>query len=183
MKKHPTLGKRALAEMYFLRPNPYIEPKSITEDSPILVNTGDEKYLKIKNYKWNFYGLTKNKARFSKSKEIRTAFLLNPLQSSPIIASIKHLIPEKLKTVHAYDDPVKVEQVIRFKLNLALTSSSKTPTLKEKLFKIQKGNCYLCDKMIDPEYIHFNSVHIHHIVPIKSKGNKFALKNLALTHI
>lgn len=54
--------------------------------------------------------------------------------------------------------------------------------LKEKLFKKQEGNCQLCGKMIDFEYLHLNSVHIHHILPIKSGGDKFSLKNLALTH-
>lgn len=56
------------------------------------------------------------------------------------------------------------------------------PTLKEKLFKSQKGVCSMCNKVIDPDYLHYNSVHIHHIEPIKKGGNKFALKNLTLTH-
>lgn len=98
------------------------------------------------------------------------------------MAAIKYQLPENLKTVNAFDDLLRVEELIRVKLNLALMSSPKTPTLKEKLFKKQKGICSLCDKIIDPDYLHYNSVHIHHINPIKSGGKKFAFNNLSLTH-
>lgn len=42
--------------------------------------------------------------------------------------------------------------------------------------------CTMCNKIIDYDYIHNNSVHIHHIEPIKKGGNKFTLKNLTLVH-
>ena len=93
------------------------------------------------------------------------------------------MLPEDLRTSHAFDTPEKVEKLIKMRLKLSLLASPKTPTLKEKLFKSQEGLCALCNKVIDPDYLHSNSVHIHHIKPIKSGGNKFALKNLALTHI
>ena len=183
MKKHPLIGKVKLAKIYFLRPDTKIDPETITEESPVGIETKEEKgYLKMKNYKWTFYGLTRTKARYSNA-ETRTAFLLNPLQSSPIIAAIKYLMPESIRTIKAFDHPKEVELIQKWKLKLALLSSSKTPTLKEKLFRIQKGNCYLCGGIIDPDYLHYDSVHIHHIKPIKNQGSKFALKNLALTHI
>lgn len=179
-KKHPTLGKVRLANMYFLRPNTIINPETVTEDSPIEVPV-KKGYLKMKNYKWVFYGKSKNESRYTK-KETRTSFLLNPIECSPIIAAIKHLLPDYLKPSNAFDDPIVVDKLIRMKLNLSLISSPKTPTLKEKLFKSQKGLCFMCGKAIDSDYLHYNSVHIHHINPIKSGGDKFALKNLALTH-
>ncbi len=179
-KKHPTLGKRALAKMYFIRSDTQTEPENMVESSPIAIVAKDQ-YLKMKNYKWVFYGQTKTKSRYNK-QEVRTSFLLNPLQSLSILTATKYLLPEKHRATHAFDDPVKVEKLKQLKLEVALLASPQTPTLKEKLFKIQKGNCSLCNKPIDPDYLHFNSVHIHHINPIKSGGNKYTLNNLALTH-
>jgi hypothetical protein len=90
------------------------------------------------------------------------------------------MLPNELREVHAFHD--KIEKMRKFKLDLALLSTPKTPTLKEKLFKSQKGLCHLCKKTIEFEYLHYNSTHIHHIQPIKKGGNRQALKNLALTH-
>lgn len=140
-KKHPTLGKKTLAEMYFLRPETKVEAEEVTDDSPITPDRTETKgYEKMKKYKWTFHGITRTESRFSK-KETRTAFLLNPIQCSPIITAIKYLLPESLKTIHGFDDPVRLEQLIRHKLQLAITTSPKTPTLKKKLFKMQKGHC------------------------------------------
>ena len=83
---------------------------------------------------------------------------------------------------HAFYDPIIVERLIRLKLNISLISTPKSPTLKEKLFKTQKGLCSMCNKIINPDYLHYNSIHIHHIEPIKKGGTKFALNNLTLTH-
>lgn len=126
------------------------------------------------------YGISKNETRFSNKTTTRIAFLLNPINSSPIVAAIKHLIPNTLLNVHAFED--KIDEIIKLKLKTALASTPKTPTLKEKLYKNQKGKCSMCNKMIDHNYLHLNTVHIHHIAPIKLGGDKFALKNLALTH-
>lgn len=49
-KKHPTLGKKRLASMYFLRANESLEPKEIYENS-ILESISKDGYLKFKNYK------------------------------------------------------------------------------------------------------------------------------------
>ena len=110
----------------------------------------------------------------------RTAFLLNPVNSSPIVAAIKHLMPKNLLNVHAFDE--KAIEIVNRKLGLALISNPKTPTLKEKLYKRQKGKCYLCDEIIEYEYLHLNTAHIHHINPIKAGGNRSSITNLALTH-
>lgn len=182
-KKHPTLGKIALAKLYFLRKHDNSEPKNLNEGSPILEShISKDGYLKFKNQKWTFYGESNTKSRYTDKKETRTAYLLNPTNGSPIVAAIKYLLPEKLRTVSAFDDTGIVDKINRFKLNISLISSPKTPTLKEKLFKTQKGLCTMCNKVIDFEYLHYNSVYIHHIEPIKKGGTKFSLKNLTLTH-
>lgn len=82
--------------------------------------------------------------------------------------------------VHAFHP--KIDELIKFKLGLSLLSTPKTPTLKEKIFKSQKGLCGLCNNPIDFESLHLNTVHIHHIEPIKKGGNKFKLSNLTITH-
>nr|YP_009517197.1 hypothetical protein C0991_000015 [Blastosporella zonata]AYE93078.1 hypothetical protein C0991_000015 [Blastosporella zonata] len=177
--KHPTLGKIALAEMYFLRKNTVIEG-AVDQNSPLPDESVKKGYRMFKNYKWVLYGISKSSSRFSNKDITRIAYLLNPINSTPIVAAIKHLIPNTLLNVHAFED--KISELIKLKLKISLLSSSKTPTLKEKLYKKQEGKCHLCDKRIDFDYLHLNSVHIHHILPIKSGGGMFSLKNLALTH-
>jgi len=51
-KKHPTLGKRTLTNMYFLRSENNTNPDKLSEESPILENSiSKDGYLKFKNYK------------------------------------------------------------------------------------------------------------------------------------
>lgn len=50
-KKHPTLGKKALAERYFIRKDETKTEISIDQDSPILNKNSDLEYLKFKNHK------------------------------------------------------------------------------------------------------------------------------------
>ena len=178
-RKHPTLGNKTLAKMYFLRDKSKLEGE-LEQNSPAPEEGDKEGYIEFKNYKWVFYGISKNQPRFSQTALTRTAFLLNPVNSSPIVAAIKHLIPNKLLNAHAFDE--RVTEIIRKKLDITLKSNPKTPTLKEKLYKKQKGKCYLCDEIINYEYLHLNTAHIHHINPIKAGGNKLAMTNLALTH-
>jgi len=141
----------------------------------------DDKFIKFKNTKWTFHGISRTESRYSKTTEkTRIAYLLKPTDSSPILTATKHVLPLTLRLVHAYHP--KIDELIKFKLRLSLLSSSKTPTLKEKIFKAQKGLCGLCNNPIDFESLHLNTVHIHHIEPIKKGGNKFKLSNLTITH-
>lgn len=178
-KKHPTLGDKTLAKMYLLRERCKLEGE-LEQNSPAPEEGNKEGYIKFKNYKWVFYGVSKNQPRFSQTASTRTAFLLNPVNSSPIVAAIKYLIPNNLLNVHAFDE--QVTEIVNRKVDIALKSNPKTPTLKEKLYKRQNGRCYLCDEIIDYEYLHLNTAHIHHKNPIKVGGNKFVITNLALTH-
>lgn len=165
--------------MYFLRENCRLEGE-LEPNSPVPERSNKGGYIKFKNYKWVFYGISKNKPRYSQTAVTRTAFLLSPVNSSPIVAAIKHLIPNKLLNVHAFDD--QAAEIARRKVVIALMSSPKTPTLKEKLYKRQKGKCYLCNEAVDYENLHLNTAHIHHIEPIKTGGSKLTITNLALTH-
>lgn len=180
-KKHPTLGKKRIAEMYFLRKDEIpANDATVDQDSPIVSKDTDESYIKFKNHKWVLYGKSSKDSRYKNEKEQRVAYLLNPVNTFPVLATTKYLLPTKLRTINAFDDGI--DKIIMFKLKLALTTSAKTPTLKEKLFKLQDGLCTMCNKPIEFDYLHFNTVHIHHKNPIKKGGDKLALKNLALTH-
>lgn len=194
-KKHPTLGKKKLALMYFLsKKASQMEVVDYNSPLPDLLNplvplepaclqmlTKDDKYIKIKNTKWNFHGISRTESRYSKTTgKTRIAYLLKPADSSPILTATKYVLPLTLRMVHAFHP--KIDELIKFKLSLSLLSSPKTPTLKEKLFKSQKGLCGLCNNPIDFESLHLNTVHIHHIEPIKKGGNKIKLSNLTITH-
>jgi RNA-directed DNA polymerase len=194
-KKHPTLGKNKLALMYFLSKKSYqtdvvdynsplpepLKPNELGESPCEQRFTKDDKYNKFKNTKWTFHGITRTESRYSKTTgKTRIAYLLNPSNSSPILKATKYVLPLTLRLFHAFHP--KIDELIKFKLGLSLLSSPKTPTLKEILFKSQKGLCGLCNNPIDFDSLHLNTVHIHHIEPIKKGGNKFKLSNLTITH-
>lgn len=197
-KKHPTLGKKKLALMYFLRkkdhqmdvvdynspiPDP-LEPNGFFLEIPVRncrSKAKDDNFIKFKNTKWAFHGISRTESRYSKTNgKTRIAYLLKPTDSSPILKAIKYILPLTLRPVHAFHP--KIDELVKFKLGLSLLSSPKTPTLKEKIFKSQKGLCGLCGNPIDFESLHLNTVHIHHIKPINKGGNKFKLSNLTITH-
>ena len=51
-KKHPTLGKKILTNMYFLRNDNNTSPDKLIEESPIPESSiSKDGYLKFKNYK------------------------------------------------------------------------------------------------------------------------------------
>ena len=194
-KKHPTLGKKKLALMYFLSKKAYQMdvvdynsplPEPIKPNGPLdpgceQGSMKDDKYIKIKNKKWTFHGISRTESRYSKTTgKTRIAYLLKPADSSPILTATKYVLPLTLRLVHAFHP--KIDELIKFKLGLSLLSSPKTPTLKEKLFKSQKGLCGLCNNPIDFDSLHLNTVHIYHNEPINKGGNKFKLSNLTITH-
>ncbi len=193
VKKHPTLGKRTLARMYFLLDVEKSEKslERLDDNSPSIVTdqpkNKNQVYSKFLNNLWNFRGLSTNLRRFSKknasckSSSDKIVYLLDPTNAAKILAHTRNVIPVKLRSIHAFHDDLDL--IKKFKLGLAIASSSRTPSIKEKLFEKQEGICSLCHKEIDPDFLLHNSIHIHHLNPIKEGGNKFALKNLTLTHI
>lgn len=133
-KKHPTLGKRALAERYFIRKEEPKDELMLDQDSPISDKTDATEYLKFRNHKWTLYGKSSNDSRYRNDlHESRIAYLLNPVNTFPILAAWKYLLPVEMRDINAFDE--RISKVIMFKLRLSLTISPKTPTLKEKLYK------------------------------------------------
>jgi len=188
-KKHPLASKGTLAHMYFLRSKAkfsYSETMKTTPESykGKMINNlyiqQEEEYLKHKNRTWTFYGLSKKEARFSNKWIKRIFFLLSPTNTAPIISARKYLLPKKLRGIHAFHEDFHL--VIEDRLKVALMTTSDLLSLKDKLFNKQKGVCYFCNKGIALEKLHEDYTHVHHIKPISLKGDKFALKNLALAH-
>lgn len=185
-EKHPTLGKKKLATMYFLTVKK--DSREIDADSPnpvsvkagLTTSSSKEEYVKLKNTKWVFHGISKTETRYSNENKTRISYLLSPTESSPILTATKYMLPLNVREIHAFHP--RIEEVKKFKLALTLLNSSKTPSLKEKLFKIQKGKCSLCDRPIEGDDLLQNTVHINHIESIKKGGDKFKVTNLALTH-
>ena len=137
-------------------------------------------FLKIKNRTWVFRGETKSENRFRDDVKYRTSYLQNPTNVSPIVSARKYQLPTELRSIHAFHKDI--DKIIEHKLKVSLLESAKTPTLKDKLFTIQKGLCSICNRPINFETLHENYCHIHHINPIVKGGNKFNVKNLTITH-
>jgi CRISPR/Cas system Type II protein with McrA/HNH and RuvC-like nuclease domain len=125
--------------------------------------------------------MTKTEHRYTDGKiKYRTSYLQNPTNVSPIITARKYLLPVQLRNIHAFHQ--NLDKLIAQKLQVSLLESAKTPLLKDKLYYIQKGLCYICNRTIEYDKLHENYCHIHHIQPIATGGNKFNIKNLSITH-
>jgi 5-methylcytosine-specific restriction endonuclease McrA len=165
-KKHPRTNKRNLAIMYFLR----------SDES-----TNSNSFLTFKNRTWVFNGITKTQHRYTDgTTKYRTSYLQNPTNVSPIITARKYLIPIQLRHIHAFH--ADLDKLIAHKLQVSLLESAKTPLLKDKLYYIQKGLCFICNQNIDYNQLHENYYNIHHIKPIITGGSKWNIKNLSITH-
>ena len=180
-RKHPTLGKKILAKIYFLTPKTDLN-LDLDENLPSPFKNEEicTEFTKHKNTKWVFHGKTFQKSRYSNKNSTKTIYLIKPSDASPIITATKYILPDKLKEVHAYHK--KVDDLKKFKLNLSLIASPKYPSLKEKLYHQQEGLCVECGKEINFDNLLFNTVHIHHIDPIYKGGSKADIKNLSLLH-
>lgn len=172
-KKHPRSNKRYLALKYFLQANTHnsIEDKSAYPE---------EAYLKLKNRTWVFRGETETENRYRSSAKGRTTFLQDPTNVAPIVTARTYQLPNKLRHIHAFH--ADIDQIQQHKLKVSLIESSKTPTLKDELYTLQKGLCSLCHRAIKHETLHDKTCHIHHINPISKGGSKFNKNNLTLTH-
>lgn len=163
-KKHPRWGKKSIAKVYFLN--------SIEN----MKNKRNVEYIKFKNVKWVFKGFVNGKSRFnSENKKIR--MLVNPTNINRLLAANTYTIPKKLIGIHAYHE--NVNKLKDWNLKNNIKALGEYANLKEKLYRTQKGLCWLCKKDIkDPN----KNMHIHHIHPIYKGGSRNKFKNLALLH-
>jgi len=154
IKKHRRWGIRRISKTYFIC---------------------DPKY---KNRKWNFHGFTFNKSRYTNNENGKTIYLQSVWDSNTM-ASNQFNLTNEFKKIHAYhEDSIKLW---KFNLKNKIRSMTMFSSLKEKLFKKQKGICPLCNFEIDFE-LDKNLLQIDHIQPISEGGSKNFIKNMRLVH-
>lgn len=85
--KHPTLGRRTLADIYF---------QKMEADSTV-------NHMFINHNKQN--------SRYTNKKTV--AYLLNPLNCVPILTTNKYLLPTHMREINAFDD--RVIEIINLK--------------------------------------------------------------------
>jgi len=107
-RKHPTLGKNKLAQMYLLRPFD-------AEIVPNYTNPEIDGYYKLKNRKLTFFGVIKTNNQNTKVKDSkRIVYLANPETSARLIRASKYILPQSLRTIHAFHS--RAYKLIEFKL-------------------------------------------------------------------
>jgi hypothetical protein len=181
IKKHPTLGKKFLADLYFITKNS--DTLNILDIySPNLLNFSSYKNLFIENIfsKLAFHGKTLLFSNDTNKKFFKIIYLLNPSNTSPIISASKYVLSNNLNVIHAYHINANLLKI--FWLNKSLIEYSKFPSIKEFLFKKQIGICYVCNKELDFENLFFNSILLQNRKPIYNK-KIFNIKYLNLLHI
>jgi group II intron reverse transcriptase/maturase len=122
-KKHPTLGKRNLAKLYFLT---YQKNKEKTANVKSLLMDSANKDFKFKNNRWIFHCKSLTKSNYNKDKIEVFVYLLNPTNCTPITAAMRYLLPEKLRNVNAFDKEIKevTDKHLKFHQKLLLLRRS-----------------------------------------------------------
>jgi len=86
-------------------------------------------YYKLNKRKWTFFGVSKTNNRDTKVKDSKKiVYLANPETSARLIRANKYILPQSLRTIHAFHS--RAYKLIKFKLGLSLNANPKTPTLK-----------------------------------------------------
>lgn len=134
---------------------------------------------KFKNRTAVFHGMTLKNSRYTDSDSGKTNYLLDPFDF-PILAANNYNFPNNLKSIHAYDP--NYLKLIQFNVDNQIKAMGKFDSIKEKLFKKQKGICIICNNYIHIDNIHSTELHIDHIIPILKKGRKSAISNMRLLH-
>lgn len=156
IRKHPRWGSRKIVNNYFKSSETF------------------------KGRRWYLRGLTKDNSRFNEGKEGKKNILFNPFDVMTF-ATNDYNLPTKLKPIKAFSK--EAEELIKFNHNLQVRSiKDKYASLKEKLFKKQKGVCLLCENRMDLDDRLTRNLHIDHIIPISRKGSLSNIKNLRLVH-
>lgn len=124
-RKHRKWGRKRIASTYFLRPH----------------------RARFKGRVWAFRGQTVNNSRYKDNDSGKSIYLVNPIADIETLSMFKGKLKNKFKHIHAYHEKVKdVEEFINKQL---INNKWKHKSLKEKLFKTQKGVCSYCHKTIE----------------------------------
>ncbi len=142
-KKHPTLGKRTLAKMYFLmNANEYGNLQGqIDENSPDIDNAYPKSqkpvYTKFLNSLWNFRGLSSNTRRFSKKDNSKIVYLLEPGNAAKILSTSRNVLPRALRKIHAFHEEIPLIKKIQTRTSYSLQFQNTFPK-REAVWKTER---------------------------------------------
>lgn len=181
-RKHKRWGKKKIAKFYFLKEQ---KKKSdglkVTEHPEPKAHRRKRKFLKTKNLKWSFHGSVNSKSRYTKSfKKSKTIHLYNIAEKGLTVSALKYSVPQNLKKIHAYHSDIY--KFIEWSVKANQKAFGPFSNIKTKLYKKQKGFCFICKYPFKDQELFDNKSHIHHIVPISKGGSPDSEKNMALVH-
>ena len=175
-KKHKKWKKKKIAQFYFLTKETNNQNNLKTK-----IHKRKLKFQKFKGIKWVFHGVIKSKLRYSETlKNEKHIYLYNINEKGTIVSALVYNVPQVLRKIHAYHpDRLKFikwsaksnEKLFGLYLNI-----------KSKLYKKQKGLCFICQKPFEEQNFVENNTHIHHIKLIIKGGSPDSEKNMALVH-
>jgi hypothetical protein len=176
-RKHKRWGKKKIAEFYFLTKQKKSCKSKVVEYSKIKVHKRKEKFQKTKNFKWSFHGTAISKS-VKKSKIIH---LYNIAEKGLTVSALTHCVPQNLRKIHAYDSDIS--KFIEWSVKANQKALGPFSNRKTKLYKKQKGLCFVCKNSFKDQELFDNKTHIYHIVPISKGGCPDSEKNMVLVHL
>ena len=180
-RKHKRWGKKKIAEFYFLTKQKKSDKLKVVGDSETKVHWRKEKFQKTKNLKWSFHGATNSKSRYTKSSlKSKTIHIYNIVEKGLTISALNYSVPQNLRKIHAYHSDIS--KFIEWSVKANQKAFGPFSNIKTKLYKKQKGLCFVCKNPFKDQELFDNKTHIHHIVPIYKGGSPDSEKNMALVH-
>jgi RNA-directed DNA polymerase len=175
-RKHKKWGKKKIAEFYFL-----IKQTKDTGHLKTKIHQRKQKFQKTKNFEWSFHGTANSKARYIKfSKKNKSIHLFNINEKGLTVCALAYRVPQNLRKIHAYhpDNHKFIEWTVKANQKVLGPFSNR----KTKLYKKQKGLCFICKKPFNERELFNNNTHIHYIIPISKGGSRSSEKNMVLVH-
>lgn len=173
-RKHKRWGKKKIAEFYFLRKQKKSGELKDVEHSNTKAHRRKEKFQKTKNLKWSFHGAVNS------SKKSKTIHLYNIVEKDITVSALTYSVPQDLRKIHAYHSDIS--KFIEWSVKANQKAFGLFSNTKTKLYKKQKGLCFICKNPFKDQVLFNNKTYIHHIVPISKGGSPESEKNMALVH-
>ena len=169
-KKHKRWGRKAIANNYFL-----------TKDATSELSFKQKDYVKFKNTKWVFHGITKNKSRYKINKQ-KTIYLVDVSNISQLLSSKHFILPKSLLSIHGYH--FNYMKLVTFNTNLNFKSAGLDSSLKQRLLAKQDNLCTHCEEslLLFDGFYGDHMLHIHHLKPIFKGGSRDKISNMVLLH-
>ena len=82
--------------------------------------------------------------------------------------------------IHAYHSDIS--KFIEWSIKANQKAMGPFSSRKNKLYKKQKGLCYICKTPFTEQELFNNKTHIHHITPISKGGRPDLESNMTLVH-